>query len=53
MPVSGAERRGVLLDGPRLRDSELGSVRERGVRGHVGLGHEPRDGHVLAVPGLR
>ena len=24
-----------------------------GVRGHAGLGHEPRDGHVLAVPGLR
>ena len=39
----------MLLDGPELREPELGAMRRRGVRRHAQLGHEPRDGHVLLV----
>ena len=43
----------LLLDGPELREPELGAMRHRGVRRHAQLGHEPRDGHGRVVRGLR
>ena len=43
----------LLLDGPELCEPELSAMRRRGVRRHAPLGHEPRDGHVRVVQGLR